>query len=58
MRGVNYDNWLNRYNPYDNELDDELIDHLTELRDLETEEAQEEYCEKHDLTFSDIKHYL
>lgn len=53
-----YDNWLNRYNPYDNELDDELIDHLTELRDLETEEDQEEYCEKHDLTFNDIKHYL
>ena len=25
MRGVNYDNWLNRYNPYDDEdIDEEL----------------------------------
>ena len=53
-----YDDWLNSTNPYNNELDDELIDHLTEMRDLETEEDQEEYCEKHDLTFNDIKHYL
>jgi len=53
-----YDNWLNSINPYNNELDDELIDHLTELRDLETEEDQEEYCDNHDLTFNDIKHYL
>jgi len=58
MNGYNYDCWLNSNNPYNNELDDELIDHLTEMRDLETEEDQEEYCEKHDLKFNDIKHYL
>jgi len=26
----NYDNWLNRYNPYDDELDEELEEHLGE----------------------------
>ena len=58
MNGVNYDNWLTE--PYDKlyEYDEELEEHLTELRDLETEEDQEQYCEKHGLTFNDIKHYL
>ena len=53
-----FDNWLNSTNPYNNELSDELIEHLTEMRDLETEEDQEEYCDNHDLKFNDIKHYI
>lgn len=58
MNGVNYDNWLNSTNPYNNELDDELLDHLTEMRDMDDEENQKNYCDKNNLNFLDIEQYL
>ena len=58
MNGVNYDNWLNSTNPYNNELDDELLDHLTEMRDMDDEEDRQNYCDNNDLNFLDIEQYL
>ena len=58
MNGVNYDNWLNSTNPYNNELDDELLNHLIEMRDMDDEEDRQNYCDKHHLKYSDIEQYL
>ena len=58
MNGVNYDNWLTE--PYDKlyEYDEELEERLTELRDLETEEDQRNYCDDHHLKFHEVQPYL
>ena len=59
MRGVNYDNWLNRYNPYDDdELDEELEEHLENLRAMDYEDDQKDYCEAYKLCFYEIEHHL
>ena len=41
----NYDNWLNRYNPYDRdyEIEEEREYHLENISVLKTEEDIEEY---------------
>ena len=53
-----YDNWLNSTNPYNNELDDELMEHLTEMRDMDDEEDQKNYCDDNNLKFLEIEQYL
>ena len=59
MNGVNYDNWLNRHNPYDDEdIDEELEEHLENLREMDNEDDQRDYCDDHHLKFSDIEAYL
>ena len=59
MRGVNYDNWLNRYNPYDDEdIDEELEEHLENLRAMDYEDDQRDYCEAYKLDFYEIEHHL
>jgi hypothetical protein len=49
MNGVNYDNWLNRYNPYDRdyEIEEEREYHLENISVLKTEEDIEEYIRYH-----------
>ena len=58
MNGVNYDNWLNRYNPYDDELDEELEEHINNLREMDNENDQRDYCDDHNLSFYEIEHHL
>ena len=59
MRGVNYDNWLNRYNPYDDEdIDETLEEHLENLRAMDYEDDQRDYCEAYKIDFLDIEHHL
>jgi len=43
MNGVNYDNWLNRYNPYDKdyEREEERAYHLEKIKDLDEEEIHD-----------------
>ena len=43
MNGVNYDNWLNRYNPYDKdyELEEERAYHLDKIKDMDEEEIHD-----------------
>ena len=53
-----YDEWLNSTNPYNNELDDELMEHLTEMRDMDDEEDQKNYCDNNNLKFLEIEQYL
>ena len=55
---TNYDNWLNRYNPYDDELDEELEEHLENLRAMDYEDDQRDYCEAYKLSFLEIEHHL
>ena len=45
----NYDNWLNRYNPYDREyeIEEEREYHLENISVLKTEEDIEEYLFYH-----------
>ena len=40
----NYDSWLNRYNPYDDETDEELEEHLEKMRAMDHEDDQRHYC--------------
>ena len=58
MRGVNYDNWLNRHNPYDDELDEELEELINNLREMDNEDDQRDYCDDHNLSFYEIEHRL
>ena len=55
---MNYDNWLNRYNPYDDELDEELEEHLENLRAMDYEDDQRDYCEAYKIDYYEIEHYL
>ena len=56
---TNYDNWLNRYNPYDDEdMDEELEEHLEKMREMEHEDDQRDYCDNHHLSFYEIEHHL
>ena len=54
----NYDNWLNRYNPYDDELDEELEEHINNLRAMDYEDDQRDYCEAYKLSFYEIERHL
>lgn len=54
----NYDNWLTE--PYDRyyETDEELEEHLENLRAMDYEDDQKDYCEAYKLSFYEIEHYL
>jgi hypothetical protein len=54
----NYDSYINRYNPYDDELDEELEEHLENLRAMDYEDDQRDYCEAYKLSFYEIEHRL
>jgi len=54
----NYDNWLNRYNPYDDELDETLEEHINNLREMHYEDDQRDYCEAYKISFLEIEHHL
>jgi hypothetical protein len=54
----NYDNWLNRYNPYDNETDETLEEHLENLRAMDYVDDQKDYCEAYNLSFYEIERHL
>jgi len=43
MNGVNYDNWLNRHNPYDKdyEREEERAYHLENIKDMDEEEIHD-----------------
>ena len=55
----NYDSYINRYNPYDDEdIDEELEEHLENLRAMDYEDDQKDYCEAYKLSFLEIEHHL
>ena len=55
----NYDSYINRYNPYDDEdIDEELEEHLENLRAMDHEDDQKDYCEAYKLSFLEIEHHL
>ena len=56
---MNYDNWLNRYNPYDDEdIDETLEEHINNLREMDYEDDQRDYCEAYKIDFYEIEHRL
>ena len=58
MNGVNYDNWLNRHNPYDDEIDEQLEEHLEAMRQMDEEEDQRNYCDDNHIKFHEVQPYL
>ena len=54
----NYDSYINRYNPYYEELDEELEEHLENLRAMDYEDDQRDYCDEQRIKYSDIEAYL
>jgi hypothetical protein len=54
----NYDSYINRYNPYDDELDEELEEHLENLRAMDYEDDQRDYCEAYKIDYYEIEHHL
>lgn len=55
----NYDSYINRYNPYDDEdIDETLEEHLENLRAMDYEDDQRDYCEAYKLSFLEIEHHL
>jgi hypothetical protein len=55
---MNYDDWLTE--PYDRhyETDEELEEHLENLRAMDNEDAQRDYCESVHLKFHEIERHL
>jgi len=59
MNGVNYDNWLTEpYDRYYEDIDPELEEHVNNLREMDNEDDQRDYCDDHHLKFHDIEHHL
>ena len=55
----NYDDWLTEpYDRYYDELDEELEEHLENLRAMDHEDDQRDYCDNHHLKFGEIERYL
>ena len=54
----NYDSYINRYNPYDDELDEELEEHINNLREMDHEDDQRDYCEAYKIDFLEIEHHI
>ena len=55
---MNYDDWLTE--PYDRlyEYDEELEEHLENLRAMDYEDDQRDYCEAYKLSFYEIERHL
>lgn len=54
----NYDNWLNSNNPYDDETDEELEEHLETMRKMDNIDDQKDYCDDNRIKYSEIEAYL
>ena len=55
----NYDDWLTEpYDRYYDELDEELEEHINNLREMDYEDDQRDYCEAYKIDFYDIEHHL
>jgi hypothetical protein len=54
----NYDSFINRYNPYDNETDEELEEHLEAMREMDNIDDQKDYCDDHNLSFYEIERFI
>ena len=55
----NYDDWLTEpYDRYYDELDEELEEHINNLREMDHEDDQRDYCDDHHLSFLEIQHHL
>ena len=55
----NYDSYINRHNPYDDEdIDEALEEHINNLREMDHEDDQRDYCEAYKISFLEIEHHL
>jgi hypothetical protein len=55
----NYDDWLTEpYDRYYEELDEELEEHINNLREMDHEDDQRDYCDNHNLSFYEIERHL
>jgi hypothetical protein len=55
----NYDDWLTEpYDRYYEELDEELEEHINNLREMDYEDDQRDYCEAYKLDFYEIERHL
>ena len=55
----NYDDWLTEpYDRYYDELDEELEEHINNLREMDYEDDQKDYCEAYKISFLEIEHHL
>ena len=56
---MNYDDWLTEpYDRYYEDIDEELEEHLENLRAMDYEDDQRDYCEAYKLSFLEIEHHL
>ena len=59
MNGVNYDNWLTEpYDRYYEDIDPELEEHINNLREMDNEDDQRDYCDEAGIKFHDIEHHI
>ena len=54
----NYDNWLTELYDKLYEYDEELEEHITNLREMDEEEDQRNYCDDNHLNFHEVQPYL
>jgi len=54
----NYDNWLTELYDKLYEYDEELEEHITNLREMDEEEDQRNYCDAHHIKYNEIQPYL
>ena len=55
----NYDDWLTEpYDRYYEDIDEELEEHLENLRAMDYEDDQKDYCEAYKIDYYDIEHHL
>ena len=56
---MNYDDWLTEpYDRYYEDIDPQLEEHLENLREMDHEDDQRDYCEAYKLSFLEIEHHL
>ena len=56
---MNYDDWLTEpYDRYYEDIDEELEEHLENLRAMDHEDDQKDYCEAYKLSFYEIERHL
>ena len=54
----NYDNWLTELYDKLYEYDEELEEHITNLREMDEEEDQRNYCDDNHLKYNEVQPYL
>ena len=56
---MNYDDWLTEpYDRYYEDIDPELEGHINNLRSMDYEDDQRDYCDNHNLSFYEIERHL